>query len=296
MSTEIYYFSGTGNSLVIARDIAEKINGNLIPIPSVIDKKSIKTDADIVGIVFPVYNHGIPFIIKRLINKMDTLDKKYIFGVCTYGDNPCLSLEYLDNIVKSKNGKLAAGFAVKMPYNYISPTLVLKNFLKSFTLREIPIEKQQKMFREWEKKLESIYQFLKARKKGEIESKAKVIEHLVDFLNLRETLQKTTWLKIAGFEGHTDLPFQESIQLMDHGFNCDDKCISCNICSKLCPVMNIEMVDGRPVWQHHCEQCFACLQWCPKEAIQFGNKTSQKKRYHHPDVKLPEMIIHDEIS
>jgi len=28
------------------------------------------------------------------------------------------------------------------------------------------------------------------------------------------------------------------------------------------------MFDGRPVWQHHCEQCFACLQWCPKEAIQ----------------------------
>ena len=30
MSKEIYYFSGTGNSFVVARDIAEKIKANLI--------------------------------------------------------------------------------------------------------------------------------------------------------------------------------------------------------------------------------------------------------------------------
>jgi flavodoxin len=35
MSTEIYYFSDTGNSLVVARDIAVKMNGKMIPIPSV---------------------------------------------------------------------------------------------------------------------------------------------------------------------------------------------------------------------------------------------------------------------
>jgi len=56
---EIYYFSGTGNSLVVARDIAEKMNGNLISIPSVMDKESITTDADVIGIVFPVYYLGI---------------------------------------------------------------------------------------------------------------------------------------------------------------------------------------------------------------------------------------------
>ncbi|MHB1395033.1 MAG: 4Fe-4S binding protein [Clostridia bacterium] len=126
----------------------------------------------------------------------------------------------------------------------------------------IPFEKQQKMFKDWEKKLESVSQFVNTRKEGIPETSARVIEHLVDFLNLRETLQKAAWLKIAGFEGHTDLPFQESIQLMDHGFNCDDKCINCNICSKVCPVKNIKMVEGRPVWQHQCEQCFACVQWC----------------------------------
>ena len=291
MSTEIYYFSGTGNSLVIARDIAEKTNGKLISIPAVMDKESIKTDADVIGIVFPVYHGDIPFIIRRFVTKMNSLDKKYIFGVCTYGDSPCLAIKYLDKMIKSCGGKLAAGFAVNMPYNYIIPSFVLRGFFKSFVLREIAIEKQQVLFANWKKKLESIYEFVHARKKGVFETSAEIIEHLVDFLNLKEILGKTVWLKIAGFKGHINLPFQESLQLMDWGFKCDDKCNGCGICSKICPVQNIKMVDDRPVWQHHCEQCFACLQWCPKEAIQFGSKTSHGKRYHHPDVKVSDMMM-----
>jgi Fe-S-cluster-containing hydrogenase component 2 len=60
---------------------------------------------------------------------------------------------------------------------------------------------------------------------------------------------------------------------------------------KVCPVENIELVDKKPVWQQHCEQCFACLQWCPHNAIQFSSKTSGKQRYHHPDVKVEEMFV-----
>ena len=73
---EIYYFSGTGNSLVVARDIAEKTNGKLIPIPSVMDKERITTDADVIGIVFPVYHaifDGMPLIIGRFVRKMENM-------------------------------------------------------------------------------------------------------------------------------------------------------------------------------------------------------------------------------
>ena len=291
MCTVIYYFSGTGNSLVIARDMAGKTNGRLISIPSVMDKESIKTDADVIGIVFPVYHGDIPFIIRRFVTKMNNLDKKYIFGVCTYGNSPGLSIKYLDEIIKSHGGKLAAGFAVNMPSNYITPSFVLNDFFKSFVLNEIAIEKQQEMFINWKKKLESIYEFVHTRKEGVFETKTDIKILLDDFLHLRETLGKTFWLKIAGFEGNTNLSFQESLQLMDWGFKCDDKCNGCGICSRVCPVRNIKMVDNKPVWQHHCEQCFACLQWCPKEAIQFGSRTSHGKRYHHPDVKVLDMMM-----
>ena len=38
------------------------------------------------------------------------------------------------------------------------------------------------------------------------------------------------------------------------------------------------------------EQCLACIQWCPQEAIQFGKKTPRYKRYHHPEVTVREML------
>jgi hypothetical protein len=35
----------------------------------------------------------------------------------------------------------------------------------------------------------------------------------------------------------------------------------------------------------------ACIQWCPKSAIQIGDFTVGVERYHHPEVSLKEMIV-----
>jgi ferredoxin len=77
---------------------------------------------------------------------------------------------------------------------------------------------------------------------------------------------------------------------MDKGFLADDTCSGCGICARACPAGNIVMQSGRPVWQHRCQQCMACLQWCPKEAIQYGSKTRGRKRYHHPAIGLDDML------
>ena len=61
MKADVYYFTGTGNSLVVARDIAQEIEGELISIPSVLGKGSISTHAKVIVIVFPVYMWGTPY-------------------------------------------------------------------------------------------------------------------------------------------------------------------------------------------------------------------------------------------
>jgi ferredoxin len=270
--------------------LAKQLDAELIPIPSVVGLNSICTNADSIGIVFPVYNHLLPFIVKRFVDRLHDIKDKYIFAVCTYGDSPCISLKHLEKLIDSKGWRLSAGFAVQMPYNYISPTSGVRGMFRPFALRETSFEEQEGLFNTYRQRLDSICEYVRSKSQGVIEAKHQTIEHILDFLDLRETLQKSLWLKIAGYKGKTTLSYLESIQLMDHGFHCDGQCSACGICARICPVGNIKMVDGKPVWQHHCEQCFACLQWCPMKAVQFGSGTSNCKRYHHPGITLSDMM------
>ena len=85
-------------------------------------------------------------------------------------------------------------------------------------------------------------------------------------------------------------PFIKSLVNKDKGFNVSEACNGCETCSKVCPVGNIQMQEGKPIFLHHCEQCVACVQWCPQQAINFKNKTQKRGRYHHPDITLADMM------
>lgn len=69
-------------------------------------------------------------------------------------------------------------------------------------------------------------------------------------------------------------------------FTADDRCVSCGTCTDVCPLGNIELKDGKPVWGDRCTHCMACICDCPTQAIEYGRATKGKVRYHCPDVKL----------
>jgi len=263
MTAEIYYFSGTGNSLVVARDIAEKINGKLISIPAVMDKESIKTDADVLGFVTPTYYMRMPRIVERFIGKLTNLESKYIFTIVTVGGIAGGILDRLSEAISLRGGSLAAGFVVRMPANYIHAADTPPLFL------------QKNMFGKWEKKADKIADYVLNRMSGRMEK-----------FNPLMTLLFSKSIEKQYLRG-------ESNPGIDKNFWTDDKCKGCGICVTVCPVSNIEMVKDRPVWQHHCEKCLTCIQWCPKEAIQYKDVTLKRKRYHHPDVKLSDMLKRD---
>ena len=296
MTTQIYYFSGTGNSLSVARDLAAQLDARLIAIPRVMDRATLTPEADCVGLVFPVYHKGLPLILQRFVEKLTGLDHKYIFGACTYGDTSGMAIPHLQRLVRSRGGHLAAGFGVHMPFNYLTPAPVLRGFFSAFTLREVALEKQRALVAEAPAKIGGIAAAVKARQSGAYEIICDPLTRLADALNLNESLGKWVWLKVAGVEESTALSFIESRQLMDRAFQADENCNGCGVCAKICPVGNIEMAEqagaphARPAWQQRCEQCFACLHWCPQAALQFGDTTAGKQRYHHPDVKLADML------
>ena len=66
-------------------------------------------------------------------------------------------------------------------------------------------------------------------------------------------------------------------------FNATDSCVGCGKCAAVCPLNNITMRDKKPVWESNCTHCMACINLCPKDAIEYGKKTRGKPRYHGPD-------------
>jgi len=282
MSTEIYYFSGTGNSLVVARDIAEKIKGDLIAIPSVMDKKSITTDADVIGIVFPVYYLGtvnIPLVVQQFVMKLDEISTKYIFAVCTYGGGSGSTLTLLDEMIRVRGGRLASGFGVQMPQNA---------FRK-------PLENKTKLYNNWkEKKLTFIYEQVKAKKEGRFDKEGlftglvvTIIEKMMkcDFLSqfFLKSMKNTAHLPES-----SNFTFDEIIPFMDRSYSTDENCKGCSTCLKVCQVRNIKMVNDKPIWQHHCENCLACIKWCPQSAIHGYGELP--RGYRHPEVNISDML------
>jgi len=280
MKAAIYYFSGTGNSLVIARDIAARLNAELIPIPLVVENERITCDADVIGIVFPVYNavyQGMPAMVRLFANKLAKLDAKYIFTICTCLGWSHITIKNLGEIIKARGGELAAGFTVNMPDNS-SP---------------VSTEKQQRLFNKWKKKLESIYQYIASGKKGRYENPDFFNLIMIPFLKggKKKTLQ--LYSKLAESTG---LTYEELVHLSDRSFVVDHTCTGCGICARVCPANDIVMAGNRPVWQHCCESCLACVNWCPEKAITgsilIGNKTPVG--YHHPLVKLSDMSLRNQ--
>ena len=83
MLTKIFYFTGTGNSLAVARNIADELgNTELISISKVINE-NVSPDAPKIGLVFPVYMWGIPNMVVDFVNKLHITEDQYIFAVAT---------------------------------------------------------------------------------------------------------------------------------------------------------------------------------------------------------------------
>lgn len=78
-------------------------------------------------------------------------------------------------------------------------------------------------------------------------------------------------------------PIMYAIMIKTKGFAVTDKCSECGTCSDRCPMNNIKIVNGRPVWGDNCTHCMACIAGCPKEAIEYGKKTQGKTRYYLGD-------------
>jgi len=276
-NVEVYYFSGTGNSLTVAKMVAERLGGDLIPIASVSDRKEIQSEADVIGITFPVYYADLPNIVRRFAKKLDCAETEYIFGIATYGGAASASLKSLTRILKSRGKSLAAGFGVHMPQNA---------FRK-------PWENKQAIYRRAEKRTGFVARSVEARKTGMHYANLPLQMILTPFEGFFKRMPVPYLAKASNMPERSGLAVEDLIPLADRSFSATDECNGCGVCAQVCPVSNIELVEGRPVWQNRCENCIACFNWCPTNAIR-GGIVKNNYRYHHPDVSLEDIAAQGE--
>lgn len=253
MKNRIYFFSGTGNSLKVAKDIARELaDCEIVAIHKGMDME-IPKGYQRIGFVFPVYYFGLPEMVAQFIHQADfsTENAAYYFAVATPGGFSGRPLNQVERLFADKGIHLNYGAKIRMNANYIvsygSIGLYYATAMKAY-----------------KKRITKIISDIKNTNINEIEKYSERYEKI--------------YLNSIG-KAHT----------MDEGYHANDDCISCGICTKVCPAKNISLDNGRPVFHHHCECCMACIQFCPKKAINYYDKTQKRKHYTHPEITHNEL-------
>ena len=257
MSIEIYYFSGTGNSLFIAKELKKRLpNCSLVPVVHVLRNGAVKTVADVIGIVFPIYATTYPDEIKQFMERLDCKKDAYVFAISSRKCRPRV-FTALGEMLAQKGGTLSAARSISMPQNYIPV---------------FSVETQEEIKRQDEELFQTLDVFTQTILARQVSiEQAKKLPAPVAALYLL--------VRFSSFLNKKTRYFN-----LENRFYADDKCIGCGLCEKICLAERIRLDGEKPVWDADipCRLCLACVHFCPAEAVQIkGTKTEKTGRYHH---------------
>jgi ferredoxin len=114
MKNMVCYFTGRGNSLKTAEDLAERLGSTeLVPIRHDTLFRA-DPDAERIGIVTSVIDCGLPTLVKRFVRRMPRgRGGLYVFSVVTNGGLPGATVRQLETLLKKRTYALSAGWQIK---------------------------------------------------------------------------------------------------------------------------------------------------------------------------------------
>ena len=250
MKAEVYYFSGTGNSLFIAKEINKSLSnaGELLPIAKYIRESTVYTNADMIGFVFPIYMGSAPWMVKDFIKKIKPQSQPYIFAVATYNSHTMDCMPVLSELLKSCSMELSLGEVVNMPGN-------AKN--------SSPEENEERL-----------------------NASAQRIIDIAKKINCQISEPQSVSNKIA----KKAISYRKKPNGSFTKYKLLSSCNGCGMCKRVCPMANIEMNNKKPTWGNNCAACLACFHWCPQNAIKWGMPIiGNRPQYHHPSITAKEI-------
>jgi ferredoxin len=264
MNTTIYYFSATGNSLHLAKQLAKKLNTQeLVSISEVSEQDVIHCSSERIGIICPVFAWGPPRIVMEFLNKLQVKGNPYMFAIASCVGIPAKTLVAMQDALERKNVTLNAGFVVKSSCS----SLAKKNALDHIV---IGLDRKRKHLKTGDERLQEMIS---------------VIENL----ETRKP-ESSSWLanRLGTFFHAYGVDF---FKTASQDFKVSEKCSGCGTCVRVCPRANITLSYGNPHFYDDCEFCHACIQWCPEFAITHPNFDGNLKQYRNPNIQLADLLV-----
>lgn len=220
-------------------------------------------EADEIGIVYPIYGHMPPYMVRQFIQKAK-LKAEYKFAVLTYGARKCDAVEIWDRISRKADNA----------FDYINTIIMVDNWLPNFDMNE-----QLKIDKHIPENLQKITADINSR------------QHWHEPVTEEERQQHQSFMQRSGLD-----PEVGFLMKSEKFFTVTDVCIDCGICTYVCPRGNYELTSRGVKTSGDCEFCFACIQNCPQKAIQFikqedgsfpdGTEKNPNARYRNEHISL----------
>ena len=250
----VIYFTGTGNSRYVARLMAQHLNDSLLDIAPYVQAKEGYTFANNEPLVFvlPVYVAAPPLAFMEFLRKSSFQGCKDAYFVMTCAGAMGGSPEYCRRLCKEKGLTYMGCNDILMPQNYI------------------------------------VYFSMKTPEENSriVEAAAGPAKALADSVASRKRFSDPNMKKWEFISTQLVLkPYYKGF-ITAKKFRVEDSCIGCGKCAAVCPLGNIRMENKLPVWEKNCTHCMACINLCPKDAIQYGKNSAGKIRYRGPEQVL----------
>lgn len=269
---ELYWFSGTGNSLLAARRVAATLRGGGVTVGlQPLEKTApatVPTGGDVtLGLAFPVAAFSTYALVWRFIEALPPGNGTPVFMLATMGGFSGLLVGPLKQLLQRKGYQPLAACELRMPSNFLAGAK--------------PVEKCRKRL---ERGLRSADTFAQELLAGRARWRR--------FSPVPYALTHWFWTHAA-----------RSFAKGGRQFHADPaRCTRCGLCARLCPSGTITLPSATPpatgcpvpefdirqasggisaavpVWGDNCSQCQRCIAFCPVRAISGGRGASGRYR------------------
>ena len=246
----IIYFSATGNTEYIAKEIAKRLDDECINLLDRVknnDHSPLHSDKPFI-ICAPVYVCEMPRFLSKYLKEQEFTGSRDVYFIFTSGGYCGISGQMAKPIFKKKKMNYLGHAEFKMPRNYVAND--------SYPMLETA-EIEQRI----------------------LDSHAMITPVVEDIKAGRKLTSRHVYI----FETIITVPFNPvwcKLKFTTKDFFYTDKCVGCGKCAKLCPLNNITIEDKKPVWHNNCTHCMACIGNCPTQAIEYGEISQKKEQYN----------------